>query len=200
MLGPNVLVTPVLEPQADTVNGVFPGVADGTVWYDWYTGARVDAQAGVNTSISAPLGHIPVYLRGGSVTPLQEPGYTTAESRKNPWGLVVALSGEGKASGSLYVDDGESIEQEATLNVCFEVEECELSAKVEGKYEDTNVLGSVKVLGVWGGVGEVKLNGEKVGEGCVEYDEKEGVLVVKGLNDVTKSGAWKGDWTLSWGK
>lgn len=193
-------MTPVLEPQATTVNGVFPGVADGTVWYDWYTGHRVAARAGANTSISAPLGHIPVYLRGGSVTPLQEPGYTTTESRKNPWGLVVALSSGGKAAGSLYVDDGESIVQEATLSVGFEVEGGELRAKVEGDFEDANALGTVKVLGVWGRVGEVRFNGKRVGRDSVEYDRKEGVLEIKGLNEVTKGGAWKGDWTLSWGR
>ena len=137
----------------DTVHGVFPGIADGASWYDWYTGERVDAQAGVNTSISAPLGHIPVYLRGGSITPLQEPGYTTTESRKNPWGLIVALDDDGDAKGKLYIDDGESIEQEATLNVRFEAKEGELRVDVEGEYKDANALGNVTVLGVFDGVG-----------------------------------------------
>jgi alpha-glucosidase len=48
MSGPAILVTPVLEALATSVRGVFPGIADGTIWYDWYTLAKVDAAAGEN--------------------------------------------------------------------------------------------------------------------------------------------------------
>ncbi|KNG46673.1 glycoside hydrolase family 31 protein [Stemphylium lycopersici] len=161
MLGPNILVTPVLEPQVDTVNGVFPGIVDGETWFDWYSGERVQAEAGVNTTISAPLGHIPVYIRGGSVLPTQEPGYTTTESRQNPWGLIVALSSEGAASGSLYIDDGESIEPESCLDVTFAAMSGHLKVDVEGEFKDTNALANVTILGA-PAVGQVKLNGETV--------------------------------------
>ena len=117
LLGPSIMVVPVLEPGASSVQGVFPGVADGTIWYDWYTQERVKADAGANTTISAPLGHIPVYLRGGSVIPTQEPAMTTRDSRKNPWGLVASLDCNGKANGSLYLDDGESLKPNSTLLV-----------------------------------------------------------------------------------
>jgi alpha-glucosidase len=111
LLGPAVMVTPVLEQGADTVGGVFPGTGKGTVWYDWYNGSSVTEglSAGQNVTIAAPLGHIPVYVRGGYVLPLQEPGMTTHESRMSPWGVVVALDKEGSAAGELYLDDGESL-------------------------------------------------------------------------------------------
>lgn len=102
---------------ATTVKGVFPGVGKGEVYYDWYTQTAVKAEAGKNTTIEAPLGHIPVYIRGGHVLPTQEPALTTRDSRKNPWGVLAALSLKGTASGSLYVDDGESQVQNATLYV-----------------------------------------------------------------------------------
>jgi alpha-glucosidase len=198
LLGPNILVTPVLQPQVSSVQGVFPGVIDGTSWYDWYTGARVNAQAGVNTTISAPLGHIPVYIRGGSVLPTQEPGYTTTESRKNPWGLIVALSDDGTASGELYVDDGESVKPDATLDISFAAMQGQLKVSVEGEYKDSNALGNVTILGVSGGVGQVKLNGQTIDAGKISYESSNGVLKLSGLNDLTKGGAWQGDWTLSW--
>ena len=115
MLGGALMVVPCLEQGADTVNGVFPGVGDGTVWYDWYTGEKATEGVGPgeNVTIPAPLGHIPVFVRGGSVVPVQEPGMTIAESRRNPWGLVVALDGDGVAKGELYLDDGESLEPAA---------------------------------------------------------------------------------------
>ncbi|KAF2470977.1 uncharacterized protein BDR25DRAFT_286318 [Lindgomyces ingoldianus] len=198
MLGPSLLITPVLEPGADTVNGIFPGIIDGEVWYDWYTQEKVQAQAGVNTTINAPLGHIPVFIRSGSVLPQQEPGYTTAESRKNPWGLLVALSEDGDATGSLYVDDGESLEPTDTLTVAFTVMNGKLKADVNGNYKDTNSLGNVTIMGVDGCDGNVKLNGEKIDDSKVDCDEGTGVLKLTGLNDVTKSGAWIASWTLSW--
>jgi alpha-glucosidase len=198
LLGPNILVTPVLQPQVSTVQGVFPGVIDGESWYDWYTGARVNAQAGVNTTINAPLGHIPVYVRGGSVLPTQEPGYTTTDSRKNPWGLIIALSNDGSASGSLYVDDGESVEPSETLDITFVAMKAQLQVGVNGGYKDSNALGNVTILGVSGGVGQVKLSGQTVDASKVSYDSSTSVLKLSGLNDLTKGGAWQGNWTLTW--
>ncbi len=77
----------------------------------------VYASPGQNITIDAPLGHIPVYIRGGSVLPIQEPGMTTKESRANPWGLIAATDLEGSATGMLYLDDGESLVQNSTLFV-----------------------------------------------------------------------------------
>lgn len=114
MLGSCLLVTPALVPQAETVMPSRDRLAQGTIWYDWYTLAAVQAEPGVNTSVEAPLGHIPLFLRGGSILPLQQPGNTTATSRQNPCNLLIALDGEGSAAGDLYLDDGESLVQEAT--------------------------------------------------------------------------------------
>jgi len=109
------MVTPVLAQGATSVNGVFPGVGSGEVWYDWYNQTAVSAGPGQNVTIDAPLGHIPVYIRGGSVLPTQEPGMTIKASRSNPWGIIAATDLEGTASGQLYVDDGESLVQNSTL-------------------------------------------------------------------------------------
>ncbi|KAH0559569.1 hypothetical protein GP486_003916 [Trichoglossum hirsutum] len=115
LLGPSIMVTPVLVQGATTVNGVFPGAGKGTIWYDWYTGVAVEADAGQNMTINAPLGNIPVFVRGGSVLPLQEPALTTTLARKKPWAILAALGCDGKATGNLYVDDGESVVPNATL-------------------------------------------------------------------------------------
>lgn len=109
MLGPSLLVTPVLLPNVNTVNGVFPGVAEGTIWYDWYTLQPLDVQAGQNITLQAPLTHINVHVRGGSILPMQIPGNTTTTTKANPYELLVALDKNGEAQGSLYLDDGYSI-------------------------------------------------------------------------------------------
>lgn len=119
LLGPAILVTPVLVQGAISVNGVFPGTGDGTtVWYDWYNQTAVTGiSRGQNVTIDAPLGHIPVHIRGGNVIPTQEPSLTTRDSRQNPWGLIVALDLQGSAEGTLYLDDGESVVPNATTLV-----------------------------------------------------------------------------------
>jgi alpha-glucosidase len=110
MLGDAIMVTPCLTQGATTVDGIFPGVGSGTVWYDWYNQTAVKGvEPGQNFTVAAPLTHIPVYVRGGNVVPTQEPGLTTTASRKNPWGLIVALDNSGNADGQLYLDDGESL-------------------------------------------------------------------------------------------
>jgi hypothetical protein len=113
LLGPSLLVTPVLEQGSTAVKGVFPGIGEGTRWYDWYTLKEViGVKSGENVTIQAPLEHIPLHIRGGSIIALQQPGYTTTETRANLWNLLVALDDNGFATGSLYLDDGESLEPE----------------------------------------------------------------------------------------
>ncbi|KAL1304342.1 hypothetical protein AAFC00_000741 [Neodothiora populina] len=197
LLGPSLLVTPVLEQGATTVDGVFPGVGDGEVWYDWYTQSAMDVKARVNTTIDAPLGHIPLYVRGGSVLPQQEPRMTTAESRNTSWSLLCALNAEGAATGLLYVDDGESIVQNATLSVDFTVAQNSLYASARGLYKDTNSLANVTIMGVKSEPGNVTFNGVSVSSGA-EYNSTSNVLKITGLQNVTNSGAWTQDWVLSW--
>jgi len=197
LLGPSILVTPVLTQGATTVDGVFPGIGENTVWYDWYTQAPITATAGENVTIPAPLGHIPVYIRGNSVLPMQEPGYTTYASRQNPWSLLVALSSEGTATGSLYIDDGESIVQNATLNVAFSVTNGKLYASASGTWKDTNPLANVTVLGLSSQPSNVTLNDSPLTSG-VDFNSTSGVLKITGLNNATSGGAWSSDWVLGW--
>lgn len=126
MSGPAILITPVLEPLATTVSGVFPGIADGTIWYDWYTLQPVQAKAGENITLDAPILHQPVHVRGGYVIPMQRAGNTTKTCRQTAWSLLVALDKKGSATGELYLDDGVSIVQESikNVNVSFKASRC----------------------------------------------------------------------------
>ncbi len=101
MSGPAILITPVLEALATSVRGVFPGVADGTVWYDWYTLRKVDAAPGENKTLDAPLVYQPVHVRGVYIIPIQQAGNNTATSRKMPWSMLIALDKNQEASGEL---------------------------------------------------------------------------------------------------
>lgn len=111
LFGPSLLISPVLTQGATTVGAVFPGIGEGERWYDWYDLQEVKGvKSGENVTLNAPLEKIRVHIRGGSILPLQAPGNTTTATRGNPFAFLIALDSQGAAKGSLYLDDGESIE------------------------------------------------------------------------------------------
>ncbi|RYP78902.1 hypothetical protein DL771_000287 [Monosporascus sp. 5C6A] len=199
LLGGAILITPCLAQGAATVDGVFPGVGSGTVWYDWYNQTAIsNVAAGQNVTIDAPLGHIPVYVRGGNAVPMQEPGLTTAGVRASPWSLLVALDWNGKASGGLYLDDGESLVPDATTWVDFTAAHGLLKATPQGEFVDTNPLGNVTVMGIKRDVATVKFNGIALKDTHWEFDDSKHLLKVRGLDMSTATGAWRTEWVLSW--
>ena len=198
-LGPAILLTPVLDQGASSVSGVFPGIASGAVYYDWYTQTAVNVSTGQNLTIAAPLGHIPVFVRGGYVLPMQQPAMTTTAARKTPWSVLVALSAEGTASGSLYLDDGESISPSTILYVdLVATGGSKLWASGRGMFQDANPLANVTIMGVKGKVGEVTLNGATVASSSVNYNATSQILTITKLQAATEKGAWSSDWLLSW--
>ncbi|KAJ9620482.1 hypothetical protein H2203_007688 [Taxawa tesnikishii (nom. ined.)] len=134
MLGPSLLITPVLQPNVNYTQGVFPGIAEGELWYDWYTLQPMQVQPQENLTLDAPLTHINVHVRGGSVLPLQLPGNTTATTKNNPYSLLIALDKNGEAAGSLYLDDGVSLIQNATKLVQFQYSQNTLTTSIQGTY------------------------------------------------------------------
>lgn len=79
------------------------------VWYDYYNSKATIKSSGNIYNLSAPLDTIPVLVRGGYVLPHQAPKQTTTESRKSKVELLVASDENGKATGKLYWDDGDSL-------------------------------------------------------------------------------------------
>lgn len=206
LLGPSILVTPVLAQGATAVHGVFPGNTGGDSerWYDWYNQTEVldqGAKSGQNVTIDAPLGHIPVYVRGGSVLPLQprDDALVIRDARQKPWSVLVAMNGTQGAVGSLYLDDGESVTPNATRSVDLSAGGGALTATGTGDFmDDKNALANVTVLGLDKAPGSVTLNGDALPSSSVAYDDTAKILSITSLDDLTKDGAWNADWTLSW--
>ncbi|NXT18858.1 LYAG glucosidase, partial [Syrrhaptes paradoxus] len=101
--GGGLLVTPVLEPGKTKVSGYFPA---GT-WYSLAGDSAIHSK-GQWVLLPAPLDTINVHVRAGHILPLQEPAFSTTESRGKGMALVVALTPDGFARGELFWDDGES--------------------------------------------------------------------------------------------
>ncbi|XP_058387661.1 maltase-glucoamylase isoform X2 [Diceros bicornis minor] len=105
MLGPAILISPVLESSTFEIRAYFPRAR----WYDYSTESG-NASTGEWKTLQAPLDHINLHIRGGYILPWQEPAMNTYYSRQNFMGLIVALDDNGKAEGEMFWDDGQSID------------------------------------------------------------------------------------------
>jgi alpha-glucosidase len=103
--GSGLMISPVLHEGAVEVEAYFPNAR----FYDYYTGAE-SLTKGVYATIPAPMDYIPLHIRGGSILPTQHPAVNTEISRNNPLGFIVALDEFSSAFGSLYYDDGDSLD------------------------------------------------------------------------------------------
>ncbi|ESO98989.1 hypothetical protein LOTGIDRAFT_114212, partial [Lottia gigantea] len=104
LLGPALLISPVLEPNQTHVHAYFPRAR----WYDYHTGEEIP-ETPTYRQLYTPLDKYNLHIRGGHVIPWHEPGNTTYESRKNYFGISIALDENHLANGELFWDDGESL-------------------------------------------------------------------------------------------
>lgn len=165
LVGRDLLVTPVLTPNVSTVEGrlhchrqcspltitqilgIFPG-RGRVIWRDWYTHEVLNATIGGNTTLSAPLGHVPVHIRDGSVLLLHaEPAYTVYETRQGPLSLLVSQAADGYATGNAYLDDGESVPPTPSTTLNFVASEGRLEIQSHGNFHVNQSVESVTVLG-----------------------------------------------------
>ncbi|KAL3467806.1 glycosyl hydrolases family 31-domain-containing protein [Aspergillus heterothallicus] len=98
--------------------------------------------------IETSYSDIPVHVRGGRIVPIRaNSANTTTELWTQPFHLVIAPGLDGRASRELYMDDGDSLGQLATLEVFFVYGNSRLS--FEGVFTlNTNLeIESVVLLG-----------------------------------------------------
>ncbi|XP_034556178.1 maltase-glucoamylase, intestinal [Notolabrus celidotus] len=148
MWGPALLISPVLEEGVIHVDGYVPD----TRWYDYHTAKDIGVRGEV-LKMLAPMEYINLHIRGGYILPWQKPEANTHFSRRNPLGLIVALSDNGTAQGSFFWDDGEGIDTVARnqyLLATFTAAENILTSKIE--HNDLNNADYLKlgVVKVWG--------------------------------------------------
>ncbi|KAG9311232.1 glycoside hydrolase family 31 protein [Chiua virens] len=193
LIGSDILVTPVLEPGATTVQGIFPG--RGTViWRDWWTHAIVHTVPGGNTTLSAPISHINVHLRDSSILLLhQQPAYTIYETRQGPYSLLASLNAVGTASGNAYVDDGESYPPGPNRTLNFYASNGELEIQSQGDYVIDQKIETITVLGVAQQPTTVILDSEEIQGWTYEAVKEELVIsdLSLELNDAQTTLSWK---------
>jgi alpha 1,3-glucosidase len=78
-------------------------------WYDYKTLKYTAVPSSGKVTVNTPLNIIPVFLRGGSIIPRRQRIRRAATLMANdPFTLLVALNEDGRAFGSIYLDDGKS--------------------------------------------------------------------------------------------
>jgi alpha-glucosidase len=83
---------------------------------------------------------------------------TTAELRTRDFELLIAPGSNGKASGELYLDDGDSLVQNGTTHVTFTYSNGKLRAKGTYGYQTKSKIVKITILGHRGSKKTVKID------------------------------------------
>jgi alpha-glucosidase len=150
--GDSLLISPVTTDYSDTVTYYLPN----DVFYDYWTYELVkEPGAGANvTTSNLTYTDIPVHIRGGSIIPHRVASANTTKAlRKEDFMILVAPDHDSKATGRLYLDDGESLEQASTSEISFTFDNGKFSVSGDFGYgakdgESVSVA-KVVVLGQW---------------------------------------------------
>ncbi|WVF67066.1 hypothetical protein IAT40_001810 [Kwoniella sp. CBS 6097] len=195
LVGPSLLVTPVLQPNESTVTGLFPS-SGGTFWVDWWTHARLDTSSGngENITLDLPLGDIGVHIRSGSILLLyDQPEYTITETREGGYSLLVVLDDGDCAEGDAKVDDGDSYPVNEQTCLTFKATSGCLSSCAQGNFNINQNLKSIVIVGMWNKPSWISLNGHDVDDSQVEYDQNVGKIKITGVEGDLNNG-----WELKW--
>ncbi|XP_065509451.1 maltase-glucoamylase-like [Caloenas nicobarica] len=197
--GPGLLITPVLEPGVEVIQAYIPDA----VWYDYHSGGRLWVRR-QHWDLYLPAEQLGLHLRGGHIFPTQRPASTTAASRKNPLGLIIALDDANEAIGELFWDDGESIGTVTGKNYIsydFKVSNNVLEMNVtHNSYVDPNNLmfEEIKILGLLQepvSVTVLQNNNMQISSHNFTYDPVNKVTLIQGLQlELGKSYSLR--WTL----
>jgi len=102
MVGDALMAAPILRPSERGREVYLPA----GVWYDFWTGTRVDAGF---RRFDAPLDHLPLFVSGGNVIVSTESMNHVHEKPWSPLRFDAYPDATGNATGSVYEDDGASL-------------------------------------------------------------------------------------------
>ncbi|KAK8187127.1 glycosyl hydrolases family 31-domain-containing protein [Phyllosticta capitalensis] len=99
-----LLAKPVTTEGATSVD-IY--IADDEPYYDYFDYTIYQGKG--HHKIDAPLEKIPLLMQGGHIIPRRDrPRRSSSLMKYDPYTLVIVLGKDGKASGELYVDDGDT--------------------------------------------------------------------------------------------
>ena len=115
---------------------------------------------------------------------------TTSEARKTNFRLIIALDDQGEASGLLYLDDGESMDEDWANHskIEYEVTGNKLTstpAKTEYVPEDDLRVDEIVLMGLSGQVTDISIMGSSGGPCFWNHDEVYAVITCENGFEVT---------------
>lgn len=118
------------------------------IFYEWGTGKPVRGE-GDWVSAEVAVTDITVHYKGGIVYPQRvESADTTTALREKNFNIVIAPGLDGTAEGSLYLDDGVSMVQDAVSEIDFRYADGKLTMSGTFEYDPSVCIEAITVLGV----------------------------------------------------
>ncbi len=108
MFGPALMVNPVTDPGVISRSVYLPAK---TTWFDFWSGSS--SPGGQQVMASAPLDHLPLYVRAGSVLPLGPVMQYSTETAPDPIEIRVYPGADG--SFTLYDDENDNYDYETGM-------------------------------------------------------------------------------------
>lgn len=168
--GPSIMIAPVLYENATSVSVYFPD----DIFYDAWTYKLISTKAQTMNITNQSTSDIPVFYRGGYIIAMREnSAMTTTDLRKQNFNVVVIPGRSNEANGNLYLDDGESLVQDAVTFVDFSYSNGTFS--MSGKsvndttyaYQTNCTIATITLLGVDSAPSGFEVDGNA---GNVTYD------------------------------
>lgn len=130
--GDCILVSPVTKDDATEVDIYLPD----DIFYDLVTMRAVRGRGAWTRIGNVDFDRIPLHVRGGCTLPLRvESANTTAELRQKGFEILIAPGFDGRASGTLHVDDGVTISGgNDQVGVTFDFDGAELRLQAMAGY------------------------------------------------------------------
>ncbi|CAH0025995.1 unnamed protein product [Clonostachys rhizophaga] len=145
-LGNSILICPVVTDDGTSVAFYLPD----DIFYDFWTLKQVKGEGKTMTLNNLSLQDIPVYYRGGTIVPQRsKSAMRTASLRGNEFTLFVAPGKDDSATGSLILDDGESLKG-STSDIQFSYKGGSLSVTGSFAYKSGRKVEKIVILGADG--------------------------------------------------
>ncbi|WPT16627.1 Putative glucan 1,3-alpha-glucosidase [Picochlorum sp. SENEW3] len=180
MMGPSLLVAPVLHQGADKVTVT---LSNAHIWYDMQDGHAMPQTTYDYRAFQVPCtldDGAKAYLKGGSMLITKERmRRSTAAMEKDPYTIIIGLSVTQEAEGDVYVDDGHSFAFQRGQYAYrkFEFSKYTLTSRAgtlqgaatpDQTFAPDARIERIVILGLGGGVNNwtAKLNGEALDAGA----------------------------------
>jgi alpha-glucosidase len=174
MLGPDILVAPVLEEGASDRSVYLPDHSGG--WFDFHDGRRFDP--GQTIRSMAPLGRLPVFVRAGAMVPVTRQTDRIDPRADSSRELIVFGAPQDRSEAYLYEDDGDTSDWRGDhrLELRFRLQrngsDLVLSPRAVGSYRPPFEAVTVRPVAIEGQIRiEAPGGAVRIERGAQAYDE-----------------------------